>query len=194
MIADLLQRWKQLGARIRGRAADPNDIDALIERIGARHTPEDRRRAYALFLSNALYAPVISLGERDDAKSKPGDKTKSKKAQKKTQKKASKKTAKKKKAAKHNGASGDAPVDQRMNLAMAGVNGFQMLLMYTSGDDERIARDAEHQLSLPGRRAFEMTLQTEGVDGLLIHNKRNAWMALPNELLREILEVFPEDG
>ncbi|MEQ9363996.1 MAG: hypothetical protein RIF32_07130, partial [Leptospirales bacterium] len=107
----------------------------------------------------------------------------------------SKKTAQKKAAAKRTSTTSDgAGLQHHMNLAMAGVNGFQMFLMYTSGEDERLARGGEHRLELPGRRAFEMTLQTPGVDGLLIHNKRSSWMALPNELVREILEVFPEES
>ncbi|MCR9141535.1 MAG: hypothetical protein NXI24_04725 [bacterium] len=184
MFADFIQKIKRLAGR---DAGDPNDIDALIERIGTKHTAEDRRRAYALFLTNSLYAPVVSF--KDDASEGAGKK---KAAKKKKTKKKTKEKAGKKKSAKQ-GRRG-SPDEQAMNLAMAGVNGFQMFLMYTSGEDERIAEQAQHQLQLPGRRAFEMTLQTQGVDGLLIHNRRNAWMALPNELVQEILEVFPEDN
>lgn len=159
-------------------AARRSDIDALIERIGAKHTPEDRRRAYALFLSSALHAPVVSTGEAARAKKKAA-----KKSKKKAKKKSKKKTAKKDASAN----------DQSLQLAMAEVNDFQMLLVYTGEDDPRIGSHGEHCLSLPGRQAFEMALQTQGVDGLLIHNRRNAWMALPKVLLEEILEVFPPD-
>ena len=188
MLADLLQRLKQQLAG-RGFGAS-DDIDVLIERIGARHTAEDRRRAYAMFLGNALYAPVVSMKAAKPATGRSKAAAASKKKAKKAAAKKKKKTAAKKSAAR----SEDAGLQHHMNLAMAGVNGFQMFLMYTSGEDERLVQGGEHRLELPGRRAFEMALETEGVDGLLIHNKRNSWMALPNELVREILEVFPEDS
>lgn len=186
MFEDLFSRLKR---QFTGRNA--RDIDSLIERIGARHTPEDRRLAYTLFLQNMLYAPVVSM--TPNAADKSGRR---KKAAKKAAKK--KKTAAKKKAAASQSQArqqnpGGESVNHHMNLAMAGVNGFQMFLMYTSDEDTRLADRGEHRLELPGRRAFEMSLKTEGVDGLLIHNKRNSWMALPNELVRKILEVFPED-
>ncbi len=170
----ILNKIKALLPGAAGRA----DIDALIARIGAKHTPEDRRRAYALFLSSVLHAPVVSTGE-----AKARSKKKSKKKTAKKSKKKSKKTSAKKGAD-----------SQSLQLAMAEVNDFQMLLVYTGEDDPRIGSHGEHCLSLPGRQAFEMALQTPGVDGLLIHNRRSAWMALPKVLLEEILAVFPPDA
>lgn len=169
----------RIKALLPGGASRSSDIDLLIERVGAKHTPEDRRRAYALFLSSALHAPVVA--------------THAAVSKKKTKKKSKKKAAASKKKSKKKAAKKGAAEQQSLQLAMAEVNDYQMLLVYTGEDDPRIGSHGEHCLSLPGRQAFEMALQTPGVDGLLIHNRRNAWMALPKVLIEEILEVFPPD-
>ena len=152
------------------------DIDTLIERIGQRHRPADRRRAYELFLDGVLYAPVVAVPQSSEKKKK-------KAAGKK------KKAASKKKSSRASGLSVPAG-DQIVSLALAGVNDYQMLLLYTRADDPRLAQ-YEHRLSLPGRRAFEMALASGGVDGVLIHNCRSAWMALPEVLVQEVLAAYP---
>lgn len=168
------------------RSTQGASIDVLIERIGQRHTPEDRRRAYELFLTMPLFAPVVSVGPAADSANANKARAAQKKKNAKAKSKAKKKTARGRKQ------DAQSSEEQRVTLAMAGVNGYQMFLMYTSGEDARLAEHGERRLELPGRQAFQMALQTPGVDGVLIHNRGNAWMALPNILVQELLEKFPE--